>query len=294
MTAAPPQSASGPSERGNLALRISVATLAAIGFVLSYDALRQMAVAVHIRGLLSYLFPLVIDGFIGIGVAALIILRTGPKGSRAYVWALVFIATGTSIWANALHAVRLNHLPARNGSLQLGDLPVALLSTVAPLALAGAVHLYILIGRHSHTNTPSAQGSADPTGTTVPAAKPSGEPTAIARPNPPVLISRTTSLNEPIGTAEAPTPADVDHPAQPHQPASGQARQRRTGRPPGADLEQLLDIARTAVEEAGKLSRSVVETAIRAHDLPLGGERLTEIMKILRAEADTPSAHPVS
>ncbi|WP_413966413.1 hypothetical protein [Actinacidiphila polyblastidii] len=50
------------------------------------------------------------------------------------------------MWANALHAVRLNQT-APAGGLQLGDTVVAYLSTVAPLALAGAVHLYILIAR---------------------------------------------------------------------------------------------------------------------------------------------------
>lgn len=94
---------------GTATIRLGIALLGAIGFALSYDALRQMALAIHIRGPLTYAFPLVIDGFIAIGICALIILRTAPLRSRLYVWALVGTATITSIWANALHAIHLNH-----------------------------------------------------------------------------------------------------------------------------------------------------------------------------------------
>ncbi|MCX4827951.1 DUF2637 domain-containing protein [Streptomyces sp. NBC_00006] len=143
---------------GTAAIRAGIALLAAFAFALSYDALRQMAVAIHIRGLLTYAFPLVIDGFIAIGVGALLMLRTAPTPSRAYVWALVGAATVTSIWANALHAVRLNELDRHSDSLQLDDLTVGALSAIAPLALAGAVHLYLVVRRHP---TPSRRDSAD-------------------------------------------------------------------------------------------------------------------------------------
>lgn len=132
---------------GTSAIRVGIALLAAFAFALSYDALRQMAVAIHIRGLLTYAFPLVIDGFIAIGVGALLMLRTAPLRSRVYVWALVGAATTTSILANALHAVRLNEQTRHDGGLRLDDLTVGALSAIAPLALAGAVHLYIVIRR---------------------------------------------------------------------------------------------------------------------------------------------------
>ncbi|WP_372404601.1 DUF2637 domain-containing protein [Streptomyces luteireticuli] len=127
--------------------RTAIVALGAAGCALSYDALQQMAVAIHVRGFLTYLFPLVIDGFIAYGVRALILTRTAPWHARAYVWMLFGTATAASIWANALHAVRLNQQAAHHG-LRLGDTVVAILSTIAPLALAGAVHLYILITRH--------------------------------------------------------------------------------------------------------------------------------------------------
>ncbi|MFJ4828767.1 DUF2637 domain-containing protein [Streptomyces sp. NPDC088747] len=127
--------------------RLAIVVLGLAGCALSYDALQQMAVAIHIRGFLTYLFPLVIDGFIAYGVRALLVLSEAPLRARLYVWVLFGTATAASIWANSLHAVRLNQQTTHSG-LRLGDTVVAILSTLAPLALAGAVHLYILITRH--------------------------------------------------------------------------------------------------------------------------------------------------
>ena len=127
--------------------RLAIVALGFAGCALSYDALRQMAVAIHVRGFLTYLFPLVIDGFIAYGVRALLVLSAAPALARLYVWTLFGGATAASIWANALHAVRLNQQTTHAG-LRLSDTVVAVLSTLAPLALAGAVHLYILITRH--------------------------------------------------------------------------------------------------------------------------------------------------
>ncbi|MFF9567643.1 DUF2637 domain-containing protein [Streptomyces sp. NPDC014685] len=126
----------------------AVVALGGAGCALSYDALQQMATAIHVRGLLTFVFPLVIDGFIAYGVRALLVLRTAPLAARCYVWMLFGTATAASIWANALHAVRLNQQYDGAG-LRLGDLTVGVLSTLAPLALAGAVHLYILIARRA-------------------------------------------------------------------------------------------------------------------------------------------------
>ncbi|GAQ54855.1 DUF2637 domain-containing protein [Streptomyces acidiscabies] len=133
--------------------RAAVIALGAAGCALSYDALRQMALAIHVRPTLTWLFPIVIDGFIAYGVRALLVLKDAPLRARLYVWALFGTATAASIWANALHAVRINQQTPGDG-LHLGDMVVAVLSTIAPLALAGAVHLYILIARSPDNGRP--------------------------------------------------------------------------------------------------------------------------------------------
>jgi len=134
----------------------AIVILGAAGCVLSYDALQQMGVAMHIRGKLTYVFPVVIDGFISYGVRALVLLRNAPISARIYTWVLFGGATAASIWANALHAVTLNEEVVKQPGLRLSNLAVGLLSTLAPLALGGAVHLYLLIRRHA----PGDQGTA--------------------------------------------------------------------------------------------------------------------------------------
>ncbi|MER7771552.1 DUF2637 domain-containing protein [Kitasatospora sp. NPDC096140] len=206
--------------------RAVVIALGAAGCALSYDALQQMAIAIHVRGPLTYLFPLVIDGFIAYGVRALLVLRDAPLRARAYVWTLFGAATGASLWANALHAIRLNELHSGDRGLRLGDTVVAVLSTIAPLALAGAVHLYILIARGSvspaapvgHGDRPAeadlGQVTPDPGQATVEETGLTGRPVAqtagqgsAGHPasGQPVSHSVTAPVSHPV-TAPAPQP----------------------------------------------------------------------------------------
>ncbi|MFE7839476.1 DUF2637 domain-containing protein [Streptomyces sp. NPDC057474] len=248
---------------GTAAIRVGIAMLAAFAFALSYDALRQMAVAVHIRGLLTYAFPLVIDGFIAIGVGALLMLRAAPLRSRVYVWALVGAATVTSIWANALHAVRLNQQTRHIGSLSLDDYTVGVLSAIAPLALAGAVHLYIVICRHPAM--PELQADA------------------------------TLSHNDDTGSPEPPAP-QPDAGGVPADVASASADVAgATAEPQGDDAnpisDELLSIARTArLGRGDRASRRHIEDAIRAKDFTIGRAEAERIKAILQAELDAAAA----
>ncbi|WP_107069116.1 DUF2637 domain-containing protein [Streptomyces sp. 150FB] len=249
-----PSSTAATAVPGTAAIRLGVALLGTIGFALSYDALRQMAVAIHIRGPLTYTFPLVIDGFIAIGVGALLILRTGPLGSRLYVWVLVGIATTTSIWANALHAIRLNQ-QTRSTSLHLDDATVGVLSAIAPLALAGSVHLYLVIRRHplaSHTDT----------------ATPEQPPLAEHLPS-----EGATDTSGDVAKQSA-TVAD------PHE-----APPKPTGRQPSATMDELLTIGRNAPRgRDGRISRRAVEAEIRAKGHTVGKDRVADATRMLQAE----------
>ncbi|MDI5963942.1 hypothetical protein [Streptantibioticus silvisoli] len=89
-----------------------------------------------------------IGGFIAYGVRAILLPRHRHFGARLYAWFLFLAATSPSLGANALHAITLNHGPqAGRSALHLGDGVVGGLSMLAPLALAGSVHLYILMAR---------------------------------------------------------------------------------------------------------------------------------------------------
>ncbi|RBM05332.1 DUF2637 domain-containing protein [Streptomyces sp. PT12] len=248
---------------GTATIRLGIALLGTVGFAISYDALCQMAIAIHIRGPLTYAFPLVIDGFIAIGIGALLILRTAPLHSRLYVWALVGIATATSIWAKALHAVRLNQQTHQGSGLHLDDLTVGALSAIAPLALAGAVHLYLVIRRHRHTppvrHHSGAQNRQQP--------------------------ARTNT--EPDRQASTPTSADdvAEGGADVAEATLPSAKPK--GRQPSAPIDELLAIGRTAPKgREGRVSRRNVEAAIRAKGHSVGKDRLTEITRRLQAELD--------
>lgn len=266
---------------GTAAIRAAIGLLAAIGFALSYDALRQMAAAIHIRGILTYAFPLVIDGFIAIGIGALIILRTAPLPARLYVWVLVGLATATSIWANALHAVRLNQESRHENTLRLDDLTVGALSAIAPLALAGAVHLYLVIRRHptERHNTPLRHNHP-------------AEPTTTA-------IRHTNNRhNQPTSAAEhspklAAAPVAEDRQAK--APAAQTTKTKTQGRQPSASLEELLAIGRTAPRgREGRISRRNIEAAIRAEGHTIGKDRLTEATRLLQDEADRHNTEPAT
>lgn len=248
------------------AIRTGVALLALAAFALSYDALRQMAAASHIHQVLTYAFPLVIDGFIAIGIGALLILRTSPLRPRLYVSVLVGIATGTSIWANVLHAVRLNQQTRRSG-LALDDITVGVISAIAPLALAGAVHLYLLVQRRPAQMEPHEEPSHTPTVlVSIPARGATTTPE-------PVLVS---------DVAEDPT----DQVAQPKRRPAG-----RPGQQPSATLEQAIEIGRTApLGRGGRVSRRHIEKAIRDKGLGIGRERLDEAKNSLQDELDRAQA----
>jgi hypothetical protein len=314
--------------------RAAIITLGAAGCSLSYDALQQMAVAVHIRGPLTWIFPLVIDGFIGYGVRALLMMRTASLAARCYVWLLFSAATAASIWANALHAVRLNDRAPSRGGLRLGDTTVGVLSAFAPLALAGAVHLYILIARRaavrsSHPaasdtslvagvraeritaetpDTPVGRGTSRPVvGQSSPAlsAGGPGHRTPIrpgqdtrgpqAPDSKPVTGPEATPAYEGRGAGLGGQPDTRIGHADPTSSASGPYEKPQTATPATAgEMNDLLPIARRAVTDAGKLTRKVVADAIRGQGHPLSNDRLTELMQQLRAEADKRTVRPSS
>ena len=262
---------------GTAAIRCGVAFIGAIAFALSYDALRQMAAAAHITDPLTYAFPFVIDGFIAIGIGALLILRTAPLPSRLYVWTLIGIATVSSIWANALHAIRLNQQTRHNAGLHLGNLTVGALSATAPLALAGAVHLYLVIRRHAPVDIDATKRRDS--------YRHNGDRTVHQRPAPAASASgrrqaepeKGSDAAEPAaGVADAPDPLATTR-----------------GRQPSATMDELLAIGRNAPRgRDGRISRRAVEAAIRHKGHSVGKDRLAEATRLLQAEADTPTPMP--
>ncbi|MDX2819895.1 DUF2637 domain-containing protein [Streptomyces ipomoeae] len=263
---------------GTAAIRLGIGLLATVAFALSYDALRQMAVAIHIRGLLTYTFPLVIDGFIAIGIGAQLMLRAAALRSRMYVGTLVGLATGVSIGANALHAIRLNQQTRPDG-LYLDNFTVGALSALAPLALAGAVHLYLVIRRH-----PSAHAlEADSTERHNPAdhghnGTDGGQFAAPAEVDP--GVPETADVDVAQGAADvadrAPNVAESSHPSA-----------RSEGQKLHTVSAELLAIARTApLGRGGRASRRHIEATIRGKGLSISRADAEAIKDILQDELD--------
>ncbi|MFB6552678.1 DUF2637 domain-containing protein [Streptomyces sp. NPDC056405] len=299
--------------------RAVVIALGSAGCALSYDALQQMAVAIHIRGFLTYLFPLVIDGFIAYGIRALLVLRDGSLRARLYVWTLFGTATAASIWANALHAVRLNEDAVVGTGLRLGDAVVAVLSTIAPLALAGAVHLYILIARgpvkdsdRENLGQVGHAGQVDQ-GDVVEVTRTdrAGErQTAVGRVKPGQSAIAPTdritlSLNKQTTAARSLSGdtnlvdgnesiagdrdqehggSDLQGQSEATPPVTDRTIRTPGGRRPDPDTEELLAIARSAVRAEDKLTRKVVAQAIRGQQIPLSSDTLTALMAQLREQ----------
>lgn len=292
-----PASASGAPARVTGWDRGVVALLGGAGCALSFSALQQMAVAIHIRPTLCWLFPLVIDGFIAYGVRALLVLRTAPLRARLYVWTLFGTATAVSVWANALHAVRLNQAAGSAIGLRLGGAVVAVLSTVAPLALAGAVHLYILIARGPDSDRRAVRSSVrDGAGQAPP--RPGRGTTGQAPAVRPPLSPDRPDADIPAAVPDNHTLPDTGHPDRAQPPVTGRPAPtsrvtHRTPRTPGGrqhapDTEQLLAIARSAVTAHDKLTRKVVAQAIRGQSIPLSNDTLTQLMVKLREQHGQP------
>lgn len=242
--------------------RSAIILLGATGFAFSYDALRQIAIAIHAQQDLSRLFPVFIDGFIAYGVRAIVLLRHQRFGARLYAWFLFLAATGASLGANALHAVTLNGGPkAGRSALRLSDPVVGVLSTLAPLALAGSVHLYILMARNSERAVRDrADGGPGPVRQDLPA-RYDVSPTAPPLPPPaPAETGRaragTTGPSAPQGSARtlvdlrkhgdgqasgahaAPAETPVAPPSTEAADGASQAADRPDGQPtPGVDPE---------------------------------------------------------
>nr|WP_055548640.1 hypothetical protein [Streptomyces sp. NBRC 110028] len=217
-------------------------------------------------------------------------LRTAPLRSRMYVWALVGAATVTSIWANALHAVRLNQQTRQADSLRLDDLTVGALSAIAPLALAGAVHLYLVIQRHPtpHPHQVDATSShnrrADATSSHI---------DDTNTPQPPLPLRHAHGSPEDL----AADPVDgTDDPADVASATADVPRSSRASAEPQEDEaddipDKLLAIARTTpLGRGGRASRRHIEDAIRAKKLTIGRREADKIKGILQAELDAATA----
>ena len=117
-----------------MALTVAIALMA---FILSFDALRTLAVACGVQSGLSWMFPLIIDAPVLAFTWATWVFKTRGLG-QAYPWAMLLVFSAVSLVGNALHA----H-PAETNGLLLPDWGASLLMTMPPVALLATSHMIV-------------------------------------------------------------------------------------------------------------------------------------------------------
>lgn len=84
---------------------VLIVGLAAGAFILSFQALQQLATASAINSNLAWIFPLIVDGFIVTATIAAFSLRGRGRSIIWYPWSALILFSIFSIFGNAVHAI---------------------------------------------------------------------------------------------------------------------------------------------------------------------------------------------
>lgn len=197
-----------------MALTVAIALMA---FILSFDALRTLAVACGVQPGLSWMFPLIIDAPVLAFTWATWVFKTRGLG-QAYPWAMLLVFSAVSLVGNALHA----H-PVETNGLLLPDWGASLLMTMPPVALLATSHMIVRAASRSFDmDGPEPAAGAVPDvprdmddPAPAPGASVEAEPAAEAVETTPVAppeVPRDTDGPEMVSEAPAETGAARWHP----------------------------------------------------------------------------------
>jgi hypothetical protein len=232
-------------------ITVVMAVIAALAFVFSFGNVWALALRLGVpRPIAPLIAPMVDLSVVGLLVALhhLAAHGTDPAHLRSatrlmHLCGLLTVALNTAEPLLARHYGR------------------AALDTVAPALLLGWGAVGPTLLRHLHTPTQPPKEHHPP------------------KPRPPAVVvpaQRTRTR----ATTSARTPAQASaKPASAKPPTPG----KRSGRPPAATMDELLDIARPAVAQHG-LSVAVIKQALQDAHTPCGSARLTNLMQHLRQE----------
>lgn len=128
---------------------VTDAVLALGAFVLSFDALRELAVVAGVRPALAWIWPVIVDGFIVVATINAIVLSKRSAKSAWYPWAALLVFALVSVIGNGLHA-------ARHANTELISVEIAAaVSAVPAVALLVISHL-IVVMLMAHRNAPTS------------------------------------------------------------------------------------------------------------------------------------------
>lgn len=118
---------------------LGVAALAAAAFVLSYSAIRTVALQAGITPRLARGYPLVLDAMLLIVLAAILALRSARVPSRLLAWVTLVLVVAAAAGADALHAAGRS-LPHQEAAITAAVLPWLLVILAFALLLAMLRH----------------------------------------------------------------------------------------------------------------------------------------------------------
>lgn len=136
-------------------LVLLVGFIAAIAFVLSFDALRSLGEACGIDRRLAWMFPLIVDLPVVAFTWATWAFKTRGLG-QAYPWLMLVLFSVVSLTGNALHA-----RPTPVGGLTLPQWGASLLMTMPSVALLATSHMIVRAAAKSYDDD-MAEPDAEP------------------------------------------------------------------------------------------------------------------------------------
>jgi hypothetical protein len=160
--------------KGVLAIVITlIIGLATGAFVLSFSALRDLAISSGIPENLAWIWPLIIDGFIVTATVAIFALRS--RSINWYPWTALVVFAVVSVLGNAVHAFTIE------SEITVPLSVAALVSAIPAIALLLASHfLVIMISAPKYATKPSKTTPATPVTASEPLSSPIPAPTSIS------------------------------------------------------------------------------------------------------------------
>jgi len=174
-----------------------VLAIGAAAFVLSFAALRDLAVRAHTPAHLAWLFPVIVDGTIIQATIAVLALADSPE--RTFFTRVLVAGATVSIGGNIAHALVSGH-----GAL------AAILAVIAPAALLLDTHGLAVLLRSRPTASTEPTDPAELPAVVEPVESPAPEPVPAPLP---------TSSPAPVRPT-IPPPVRVVQPFQPPRPVA--------------------------------------------------------------------------
>ena len=276
--------------------RTSVAgtTLLAVGgFVLSFAALRDLAVRVGMPVDLAWLWPLLIDGMIV--EATLAVVALAQRGSRAvwYAWFLLAVGAVVSVGSNGVHAMLTGHGWA--GAAAASVPPVVLLATThltvllmaapeasaAPAQVPAAVVVPELQPEPGPDNGGGTTALVDGHANEEPAVEPAvtAAPAALLPPAAPDVEPAPVPVSAPAVEDAAQPPATAEHAPADEEPEAEVASQEDTEEVEPVVTEERLGQWVAQQEESGVTVTGSMVADVLGVSASTGRRRLAALRK---------------